>query len=97
MAKTHKTITLCQETREIAENLVNFSAFVRECLEAYQVGGSYAQMQQLIHLYMAVGRKLAYEVHDLEMELAEDDQKNFIQRPEQIFNHTIRIVRKEMK
>ena len=62
MAKTHKTITLCQDTREIAENMLNFSAFVRECLQAHQTRGSYAQMGRTISIWMDVSEQLAQEV-----------------------------------
>lgn len=62
MAKTHKTITLCQNTRETAEGMKNFSAFVRECLMAYQTRGSYAQIARTTSIWMRVADLLAREI-----------------------------------
>ena len=88
MAKTHKTITLCPNTRETAENMVNFSAFVRECLEAFAVGGSYAQMQRTQAIWMETARKIACELANNNSEIQET--------PEQIVTRNLIKARKEM-
>lgn len=86
MAKTHKTITLCQESREIAENMQNFSAFVRECLLAHQHRGSYAQMGRTIAIWMRVAELLAREIAHTTKE-----------EPQSILNHCLIEARSEIK
>jgi uncharacterized protein YacL (UPF0231 family) len=86
MAKTHKTITLCQDSREIAENLQNFSAFVRECLLAHQHRGSYAQMGRTIAIWMRVSELLAREIS---LKTSEE--------PQTIINHCLIEARAEIK
>jgi len=89
MAKTHKTITLCPNTRETAENMDNFSAFVRECLEAFAVGGSYAQMQRTQAIWMETARKIACEYANR--------GANGSETPDQIVTRNLIEARNEMK
>lgn len=60
--KVQKIVSLDVKTANIAQDLVNFSAFVRECLLAHQVGGSYAQMSRITSIWMRVADLLAREI-----------------------------------
>lgn len=69
--------------------MVNFSAFVRECLEAFAVGGSYAQMQRTQAIWMETARKIAAEYCNVGALGSKT--------PEQIVNEKLLEARNEMK
>ena len=86
MAKTHKTITLCQESREIAENMQNFSAFVRECLLAHQHRGSDAQRGRTISIWMDVAKKMSEYIAEIDGNTSQAILNDYLKQSREWFN-----------
>jgi hypothetical protein len=85
--KIPKTISLCDVTRPIADDMPNFSQFVRIALRAYAAGNDHREAKQRTARWAYVANKLLdYMVEELNMgvEHAYDLRQQFLAEAKEI-------------
>lgn len=63
--KVQKTLSLDAHTAQIAENMSNFSQFVRVALAAYELGNDFSETERLKRVWIRVANDLKRVIVDL--------------------------------